>query len=146
MLGTLHILRCCLIVLLLAAISKAQTSEQKTSKYMESIRRQPPLLLAFLREMPKGGDLHNHLSGAIYAEDLIDFAASDNLCVDRTSSHLIAPPCDSCEKYTSKPAIQHATAAPSSQAARSKCPVTATQPPTGARPSTAPSQRWQNGV
>ena len=26
------------------------------------------LLEAFLREMPKGGDLHNHLSGSIYAE------------------------------------------------------------------------------
>ena len=56
--------------------------------------------------MPKGGDLHNHLDGAIYAEDLIDFAASDNLCVDRTTSRLLAPPCDSCEKYTPKPAIR----------------------------------------
>jgi adenosine deaminase len=93
------------VVLLLAATCVAQTSEQKTSRYFESVRRQPPLLLAFLHEMPKGGDLHNHLSGAIYAEDLIDFAASDNLCVDRTSSRLIAPPCDPCEKYTAKPAI-----------------------------------------
>lgn len=91
---------------LLACIAWAQAAEQRTSKYFESVRNQPPLLLAFLREMPKGGDLHNHLDGAIYAEDLIDFAASDNLCVDRTSSRLIAPPCDSCERYTTKPAIQ----------------------------------------
>ena len=56
--------------------------------------------------MPKGGDLHNHLDGAIYAEDLIDFAASDNFCVDRTTSRLMAPPCDSCEHYTPKPAIR----------------------------------------
>ena len=57
--------------------------------------------------MPKGGDLHVHLSGALYAENLIDYAAGDNLCVDRTTSILIAPPCDdSCEKYTSKPAIR----------------------------------------
>ena len=48
--------------------------------------------------MPKGGDLHNHLDGAIYAEDLIDFAASDNLCVVRTSSQLMAPPCDILRK------------------------------------------------
>jgi adenosine deaminase len=93
------------IALILAATCTAQSSEQKTSKYFESIRRQSPLVLAFLHDMPKGGDLHNHLSGAIYAEDLIDFAASDNLCVDRTSSRLIAPPCDPCEKYTAKPAI-----------------------------------------
>ena len=95
-----------LVGLILACIAWSQTAEQKTSKYLESVRNQPPLLLAFLRDMPKGGDLHNHLDGAIYAEDLIDFAASDNLCVDRTSSRLIAPPCDSCEHYTSKPAIQ----------------------------------------
>lgn len=82
-------------------------AEQRTARYMESIRRQPPLLLAFLREMPKGGDLHVHLSGAIYAENLIDFAVSDNLCVDRTTAVLIAPPCDdSCDKYTSKPAVR----------------------------------------
>jgi adenosine deaminase len=89
-----------------AQIASAQTSEQRASRYLESVRKSPPLVLAFLRDMPKGGDLHNHLSGAIYAEDLIDFASSDNLCVDRTSSRLIAPPCDSCERYTSKPGVR----------------------------------------
>jgi len=82
-------------------------AEQRTARYMESVRKQPPLLLAFLHDLPKGGDLHVHLSGAIYAESFIDFAADDGLCVDRTTSILIAPPCDeSCEKYTNKPAIR----------------------------------------
>jgi adenosine deaminase len=95
------------LLILLSAFAAAQTAEQKTARYFDSIRKQPPLLLAFLREMPKGGDLHNHLDGAIYAEDLIDFAVSDNLCVERTSSRLLAPPCDdSCEKYTNKPAAR----------------------------------------
>jgi adenosine deaminase len=81
-------------------------AEQRTAHYLHSVSRQPSLLLAFLREMPKGGDLHVHLSGALYAENLIDYAVSDNLCVDRTTSILIAPPCDaSCENYTSKPAV-----------------------------------------
>jgi adenosine deaminase len=101
---------CC--SLLLTTLVSAQTAEQRTARYLESVRKQPPLLLAFLHEMPKGGDLHNHLAGAIYAEDLIDFAASDNLCVDRTSSRLIAPPCDSCETYTAKPAARCAYADP----------------------------------
>ena len=56
--------------------------------------------------MPKGGDLHNHLDGAIYAEDLLDFAAIDNFCVDRTTSRLLGAPCDSCEHYTPKPAVR----------------------------------------
>ena len=97
--------RCCLL-LLLTAFAAAQNSEQRTSRYLESIRKQPSLLLAFVHGLPKGGDLHNHLDGAIYAEDLIDFAADGGLCVDRTSSRLIAPPCDPCENYTSKPAAR----------------------------------------
>jgi hypothetical protein len=93
-------------VLALSLLARAQTPEQKTARYLDSIRNQPSLLLAFVHDMPKGGDLHNHLDGALYAEDLIDFAVSDNYCVDRTTSRLLAPPCDNCEHYTPKPAIR----------------------------------------
>jgi adenosine deaminase len=99
-----------LIIACFASTASAQSganAEQRAARYLDSVRRQPSLQLAFLREMPKGGDLHVHLSGALYAENLIDYAVGDNLCVDRTTSILIAPPCDdSCEKYTSKPAIR----------------------------------------
>jgi hypothetical protein len=94
------------ILVLACSLATAQTAEQKTARYLDSIRSQPTLLLAFLHDIPKGGDLHNHLDGAIYAEDLIDFAASDNLCVDRTTSRALAPPCDDCQHYTPKPAIR----------------------------------------
>jgi len=94
------------LLLLLTAFAPAQTTEQRTARYLDSVRKQPGLLLAFLRDLPKGGDLHNHLDGAIYAEDFIDFAASGGLCVDRTSSRLLAPPCDTCETYNSKPAAR----------------------------------------
>src|SRR5271167_3066369 len=72
--------RHCLIFL--ATLAAAQTPEQrtaelKTARYLDSIRKQPSMLLAFLHDMPKGGDLHNHLEGAVYAEDLIEFAAAD---------------------------------------------------------------------
>jgi hypothetical protein len=93
-------------IFLLSSLAFAQTAEQKIARYLDSIRSQPPLLLAFLHDVPKGGDLHNHLGGAIYAEDLIDFASSDNLCVDRTTSRLMAPPCDDCQHYTPSPAIR----------------------------------------
>ncbi len=105
-----RIARLLLIIVWASSAASAQfalVTEQRTARYFESIRRQASLQLAFLREMPKGGDLHNHLSGALYAENLIDYAASDNLCVDRTTAILIAPPCDdSCEKFTSKPLIR----------------------------------------
>jgi adenosine deaminase len=81
--------------------------EQRTAQYMESVRRQPSLLLAFLRDMPKGGDLHNHLGGAVYAENLIDFAAQDGMCVDRATSALVPAPCDAaCEKDAARPAVR----------------------------------------
>jgi adenosine deaminase len=97
--------RCC-VLLLLSAFTAAQSAEQRTASWLDRIRKQPQLLLAFVRDLPKGGDLHNHLDGAIYAEDLVDFASDGGLCVDRTSSRLIAPPCDSCETYTAKPAAR----------------------------------------
>jgi hypothetical protein len=101
-----RIIRRCVVITILSALAAAQTAEQKTARYLDSVRTQPSLLLAFLHDMPKGGDLHNHLDGAIYAEDLIDFAASDNFCIDRTTSRLLGGPCDSCEKYTANPAIR----------------------------------------
>jgi len=100
------VLRRCLLVLLLSALAAAQSFEQRTALYLDRVRKQPPLLLAFVRDLPKGADLHNHLDGAIYAEDLIDFAADGQLCVDRTSSRLLPGPCDSCETYTAKPAAR----------------------------------------
>ena len=81
-----HFVRCLLAFLALSLLVWAQIPEQKTARYLDSIRSQPSWLLTFLHDMPKGGDLHNHLDGALYAEDLIDFAASDNFCIDRTTS------------------------------------------------------------
>ena len=97
LLTTYFTMRRCALILLLTASAASQTSEQRTARYLDSVRKQPQLLLAFVQDLPKGGDLHNHLDGAIYAEDLVDFAADGGLCVDRTSSRLLAPPCDSCD-------------------------------------------------
>lgn len=72
-----------------------ETPEQKTARYFESIRSLPPQQLAFLLRMPKGGDLHNHLSGSVYAESYILWAAEKNLCVNQTTMVLSLPPCDS---------------------------------------------------
>ncbi|TNE62168.1 MAG: adenosine deaminase [Alphaproteobacteria bacterium] len=35
-----------------------------------------------LEAFPKGGDIHTHLRGAVYAESWLDWAAEDGLCVD----------------------------------------------------------------
>jgi hypothetical protein len=53
-----------------------------TARYLERVRSDPRALAIFLSEMPKGGDLHSHLSGAVYAESYLRWAADDGLCVD----------------------------------------------------------------
>ncbi len=100
-----------LATLFLGQISLAQNSlgqnpEEKAARYLEAVRHQPGLLLAFLQQMPKGGDLHVHLSGAIYAESFIDWASENALCVDRSTSKLIRSSCDSCEAYRNKPSVR----------------------------------------
>jgi len=76
----------------------AGAGEQKTSAYFESVRNQPSLLMEFLGRMPKGADLHNHLSGAIYAENFILWAVQDGLCVDRATSTFVG--CETAKDRT----------------------------------------------
>src|SRR6185369_16406763 len=61
------------------------TLEQRTAQYFQSIRNQPDRLQAFLKSMPKGADLHTHLSGAVYAETFVSWAAQARMCVDPTT-------------------------------------------------------------
>ena len=68
--------------------------EARVARYFESIRDQPPLLRAFLGAMPKGADLHSHLTGSVYAENLLSWAAEDGRCVDTKTLAASPPPCD----------------------------------------------------
>jgi len=76
-----------------AALAQNPSPEARTEAYFESVRNQPNQLMIFLRQMPKGGDLHNHLVGAIYAETFIEWAVEKNLCVDPEGFYLSEPPC-----------------------------------------------------
>src|SRR5271170_2950332 len=67
-------------------------AEARTAKAFDDARRQGPLALrAFLFRMPKGADLHSHLSGAIYAESWIRAAGEDHLCVDTKTLAFVKP-------------------------------------------------------
>jgi adenosine deaminase len=84
------------IALLLPVSALAQTSappaakstaiaEQRAARALESVRQNPLELHDFLLRMPKGADLHSHLTGAIYAETWIRAGSDDALCVDLAS-------------------------------------------------------------
>jgi len=74
-----------------AAGAARGTPEQRAARAFEAARSSPPDLEAFLWRMPKGADLHYHLTGGIYAESWIRGAAEDGLCVD-LATHTLAKP------------------------------------------------------
>jgi hypothetical protein len=100
-----------------AAERPAASGEAQTARYLESIRKDPNLLVAFLLQMPKGGDLHVHLSGAIYAETLIQWAKEQHACIDpktfsmsdslrqSTGDPVCPPPTLPAEKATDDPVL-----------------------------------------
>ena len=73
--------------------SRNETAESRTAQFLDTIRGRPPLLRAFLHDMPKGGDLHTHLSGAVYAESFIAWAAEQGLCIENVSFKALPSPC-----------------------------------------------------
>jgi adenosine deaminase len=64
-----------------------------TAARFDALRNDHTALRAFLRRMPKGADLHVHLSGAVYAEHVIEWAMLDGLCVRTADLAIVAPPC-----------------------------------------------------
>src|SRR6266478_651262 len=85
----------CVLVLLLSPVSPAvaqnkapravaaqNSSEHRAEANLQAARQNPLQLRHFLLGMPKGADLHNHLSGAVYAESWIRAGAEDHLCID----------------------------------------------------------------
>ncbi|MEU9453027.1 adenosine deaminase [Streptomyces sp. NPDC048277] len=69
------------------------TAEARTAAYLDSIRADPRLLRDFFLRLPKGGDLHNHLFGAVRTEYLIKLAGEDGLCIDTATLTAVVPPC-----------------------------------------------------
>ncbi len=65
-----------------AAAAGQAPSEQRASEALDKVRADPLALRDFLKRMPKGADLHSHLSGAVYAETHIRDAIEDQLCID----------------------------------------------------------------
>lgn len=63
----------------------ATAAEARAARAFETARANPLDLREFLVRMPKGADLHVHLTGAVYAESWIRAAAEDGLCVDLAS-------------------------------------------------------------
>ncbi|WP_320174529.1 adenosine deaminase [Maridesulfovibrio sp.] len=84
-----------LICALLAVVSCApRTGMQDQSLQNNNLQTLSPVELRMvIAEMPKGADLHTHLSGIPYAEDYLKWAAEDNACIVKSSGKIVAGPC-----------------------------------------------------
>ena len=83
---------CCIIALALAGVAQAKGSaapgnEAATARHFASllagVEPKTAELTLFFSQMPKGGDLHHHYSGALYAEQYIQWLDPLNYCVDK---------------------------------------------------------------
>ena len=85
---------------LLAAAPEAEGgATARAAHAFEAARKEGPLALrGFLIGMPKGADLHVHLSGAIYAESFLRAAGEDGLCIDMKTLAFAKPPSGGCPR------------------------------------------------
>ena len=58
-----------------------RTPLQYTSDYFEGIKDNIAALRKFFTAMPKGGDVHNHLTGSAYAETYFELAVKHGMYV-----------------------------------------------------------------
>lgn len=86
-----HLLRLLMIVALCcgASVDAAPPANQTiTAQHLAKLIADPPALAEltlFFTRMPKGGDLHHHYSGAIYAEQYLEWVDRQGFCIDKNS-------------------------------------------------------------
>ena len=60
----------------------SQSNAPRLDSLLQTLRTNEAALRIFFSSMPKGGDLHHHYSGSIYAEKYIDIAKSANAWIN----------------------------------------------------------------
>lgn len=82
------------VIITVAAVT---TNAQVVDNYLESIRNNKAALTAFFSAMPKGGDLHNHLTGSIYTETYIDYVVNNDYYINTKTLDVAATPGNSVD-------------------------------------------------
>ncbi|MGH9277605.1 MAG: hypothetical protein ACRD12_05800 [Acidimicrobiales bacterium] len=76
-----------------AQLSRTSALEAGVEGALALARRDPGHLRSFLLDLPKGGDVHTHLSAAASEELLITLATNDGNCIHTVTFVAAAPPC-----------------------------------------------------
>jgi adenosine deaminase len=61
------------------------SAQADVNHYFSTIKQDPNALYAFLKVMPKGGELHYHLAGGAYPEVMLDLAEQGPYCLDKAN-------------------------------------------------------------
>lgn len=85
------------LLIALSATAAARTpaagpNEAATARHYAALVAGTPKtaeLTLFFTQMPKGGDLHHHYSGAVYAESYVDFLDKRGFCVDKKTYTIV---------------------------------------------------------
>lgn len=98
------------------AAAPAANNETLTARHLASLLNADQAKLAeltlFLTQMPKGGDLHHHYSGAIYAEQYLDWVEQQGYCIDKRSYRIETDPAVVVSQRQLAPAARDCLAAP----------------------------------
>ncbi|MGQ3890495.1 adenosine deaminase family protein [Legionella sp. CNM-4043-24] len=81
----------CILFSTLPSLAAASVNER-----FEQVKSDPNALYAFLKNMPKGGELHYHLSGGAYPETMLAVAAKGNYCLNQ-DTFVMSPILQTCE-------------------------------------------------
>jgi adenosine deaminase len=84
----------------------AANSEHRAELGLAAAKSSPLALRVWLHNMPKGGDLHNHIFGAVYAETWIKDAVDDHMCIDPATFTLNKSQADATCTKNEVPAAQ----------------------------------------
>ena len=91
------------IITLFCFLAMQISFSQSAESYLEKIRNNEALLTAFFQQMPKGGDLHHHFSGSIYAEPLLERAIAEDFYLNLETLEVVKknPSKDNWETFSS---------------------------------------------
>lgn len=82
------VLMVCLLLVVAGCCERTPTGTP--SQRFESAKRSTPEFIAFVRGMPKGADLHNHLSGAVYSDFALDRAEKKGMGYNKKTNTFTA--------------------------------------------------------
>ncbi|MCE7996037.1 MAG: hypothetical protein HEP71_28920 [Roseivirga sp.] len=67
-------------------------------QYFENVKKDPVALREFLWQMPKGGDIHHHALGSVFAEDYVNLALDKGLYINPDTYQLYFDETDALSK------------------------------------------------